>query len=164
MNFEYYSKKITEHPDRYDLTPIFEDPEMFSHLIKDLSRPFTVDKVVGLDALGFIIGAPIALKLGVGFVPVRKGGKLPGDSLVTATFIDYSKKEKSLEMNKNAIRKGERVLIVDDWIETGVQVSAAITLVEELGGVVVGISAIGADSCDIVDALSKKYSLHTISP
>ena len=77
---------------RTDVTPVFADPASFSALINDLTRPFSeieIDLVAGIDALGFILGAAIAIKLGVGFIPIRKGGKLPG-AVDSKEFFDYS--------------------------------------------------------------------------
>ena len=135
----YFSKRILvfEVFSAYNaVTPIFQNPNVFSNLITDLIKPFEDKKfnvIAGLDALGFIIGGAIAHKLKVSFVPVRKGGKLPGikGTVIRTTFIDYTKKKKTFEMNNDAIKKGDRVLVVDEWIETGSQIKSPIKLIEK---------------------------------
>jgi len=144
---------------RCDVTPIFADPAAFSALVEDMLAPFRnlgPEIVVGIDALGFIVGAALALRLKVGFVPIRKAGKLPvpADGEV---FVDYSGLDKALELAKSSIKSGERVLIADEWVETGTQVSAAIRLVERQGGVVVGVAAINIDENERTLALRAKY-------
>ncbi|HKP53789.1 MAG TPA: phosphoribosyltransferase family protein [Chloroflexia bacterium] len=135
------------HGPRYDVTPLFSDHEAFTALIADLSRPFDAsdfDVVAGIDALGFILGTAVALRFRKGFIPIRKGGKLPVE-VDTCAFVDYTGQEKSLELRADAIKQGTRVLIVDEWIETGAQVKAAIQLIESQGGVIAGIAAINID-------------------
>ena len=95
--------------------------------------------MAGIDALGFILGAAIAVRLKKGFVPIRKGGKLPVQTDV-ARFVDYTGQEKSLELRVGAIQPRTRVLVVDEWVETGAQVRAAIELLEKQGGVVIGVA------------------------
>lgn len=94
-----------------------------------------VDKIVGIDARGLIFGAPLAYKLDLGFVPVRKKGKLPFRTIGAAYSLEYG--ESMVEIHEDAIKKGEKVVIVDDLIATGGTVKAAINLVEKLGGNVV---------------------------
>lgn len=161
----FISKKTTG---RNDVTPVFSEPELFGDLISDLVRPFaksSFDKVVCLDSLGFILGGAIALRLKKGLVVARKGGKLPYDkkSLVSESFTDYTNQEKILEMRKGSIKKGDRVLIVDEWIETGAQIKATIKLVERLGGAVVGIAAINADRRPETEILFKKYNCKALN-
>ncbi len=161
----YISKKTTG---RNDVTPVFSEPELFGDLISDLVRPFaksSFDKVVCLDSLGFILGGAIALRLKKGLVVVRKGGKLPYDEkfLVREEFSDYTNQKKIFEMHKDSIKKGDGVLIVDEWIETGAQIKATIKLVERLGGVVVGIAAINAERRPETDVLFKKYNCKALN-
>ncbi len=164
MKYSYYDKYINKKTRiRNDITPIFHNPKVFSSLISDMIKPFKktdFNKVAALDSLGFILGGAIAHKLKVGLVPVRKGGKLPGISgtLIKTAFIDYTGKKKIFEINKNAIEKGDRMLIVDDWIETGSQIKAAIRLIEKQGGKVVGISAIYAEKNSNTNLLFKRYN------
>ncbi|MBC7367208.1 MAG: adenine phosphoribosyltransferase [Undibacterium sp.] len=151
---------------RSDVTPIFAQPAAFAKLADDLAQPFLgerVQQVAGLDALGFIVGTALALKLGAGFVPIRKGGKLPV-AHDRETTTDYSGKEKTLELRAGAFPAGTRVLLVDEWIETGAQARAAIALIERAGGVVVGIAAIGFRKNDRTADLFARYRCHSVWP
>ena len=150
---------------RNDVTPLFANHEAFVSLVEDLSRPFAdapVDCVAGIDALGFILGTAVALRLGRGFVPVRKGGKLPVRA-TAADFVDYTGEAKSLEMRTDAIAPGTRVLIVDEWVETAAQVTAAAKLIEGLGGIVAGIATIAMDDNAQTRVLRRRYHCHTAS-
>ena len=154
------------HYKRSDVTPIFADPAAFAALVGDLLAPFRdagVQRVVGTDALGFIVGTAAALGLGVGFVPVRKGGKLPVKK-ETAVFRDYSNEEKSLELRANPWPAGTRVLLIDEWIETGTQARAAAELVERAGGVIAGIAAIAFRRNDRTAPLWARYRCHGLWP
>jgi len=166
MKYKYYHLYINEKTiGRNDITPIFEHAKVFANLITDLAKPFRkvkFNKIVGLDALGFVIGGAMANKLKKGFVVARKGGKLPGKNLVRISFVDYTKKKKVFEMNKGSITKRDKVLIVDEWIETGAQVKAAIRLVERQGGKVIGISTLAADKKPKTRILFEKYNLQSI--
>lgn len=149
---------------RYDVTPLFADFDAFSALVEDLLAPFDsmdFDCVAGIDALGFILGAVISYRTQKGFIPIRKGGKLPVDK-VSTRFIDYSGKEKILEMRLDAIHPGARLLLVDEWIETGAQINAAIKLIDRLEGIVVGIAAICMDRNVKTDKLEKLYKINTV--
>ena len=162
---DYLSLIDTNTPGpRYDVTPLFADREAFSQLADDLAEPFIgsdIDVVVAIDALGFILGTAIAERLGVGLIPARKGGKLPVET-VRETFVDYTGEQKALELRTGALEPGTAVLIVDEWIETGAQVSAAIALVERGGARVAGVAAISIDSCPVTDALRSRYTVHTV--
>ena len=149
---------------RYDITPLFANFQAFSALVEDLIHPFAkikFDCVAGIDALGFILGAAIAVRLEKGFVPVRKGGKLPVRTDV-AEFVDYTAQNKSLELKVGAIRAGTRVLVVDEWVETGAQVQAAIELGEKQGGVVIGVATINIDDNAVTRQLRNKYQCHSV--
>jgi adenine phosphoribosyltransferase len=149
---------------RCDVTPVFADPAAFAELITDLAQPFTtssIEYVAGIDALGFILGAAMAMHLNKGFIPIRKGGKLPVAVTVTE-FVDYTGKKKTLEIRKGIIKADDRVLVVDDWIETGAQVQAAIDLIEEEGGRVVGIATINIDNNALPARLREKYKCHAL--
>ena len=133
---------------RCDVTPLFADPEAFSQLLGDLIRQFAgteFDRVAAVDALGFILGTGLALRMGKGLIVVRKGGKLPVPADV-AEFVDYTGQPKSLELRPDAVVRGSRVLLVDEWVETGAQVRAAISLIERRGGVVAGVASINIDA------------------
>ena len=144
---------------RCDVTPLFADPVAFSQLTTDLVQPFsalTIDYVAGIDALGFVLGTAIAVRLNKGFIPIRKGGKLPV-AVAKATFVDYSGQTKTLEVRKGSIAPGDRILVVDEWIETGAQVQAAIDLIEREGGQVAGVVAINIDNNVLPARLRQKY-------
>lgn len=168
MKFEYYNKYINRNTLwKYDLNEIYQHKEVFANLIKDLIKPFKktkIDKIVGLEALGFITGSAVAMNLKVGFVPVRKGNKLPlkKKDKIQISHVDYSGKKKTFEINKNSIKKGDKILIVDDWVETGTQVKCAIKLIEKLDGKVVGISTIVTEKKKKTQILFDKYNLKAI--
>lgn len=170
MKFEYYNRYINKHTrGRNDVTPLFEHPEVFLKLVNDLLKPFRrshIDKIASLDALGFVLGGAMGLKRKVGLVCIRKRGKLPGINntvLSSKPFRDYSKDIKSLEINKTTIKKGEKILLVDEWIETGMQITAAIQLIEKLGGKIVGISTLCAHKNRHTKLLFDRYHLRAIT-
>ena len=122
-----------------DITPLLADPEVFHATVEQMAAPFTgVDKVVAIESRGFILGAPVALALRAGLVPVRKAGRLPAETIQSAYSLEYG--TAVLEIHRDAIAPGERVLIVDDVLATGGTVGAAAHLVQELGGLVAGVS------------------------
>ena len=126
-----------------DITPLLADPGAFAAAVEALAEPFAdrgIAKVVGIEARGFLIGAPVALRLGAGFVPVRKPGKLPGPTRAEEYELEYG--TDLLEIHKDAVQPGERALIVDDVLATGGTAAATVRLVEKLGGVVVGLAFI----------------------
>lgn len=154
------------HYKRSDVTPIFAEPAAFASLVDDLLAPYRdagVQCVVGTDALGFIIGTALALKLGVGFVPVRKGGKLPVKN-ERVSFKDYSGTEKVFELRAQPWPSGTRVLLTDEWIETGATARAAVQLIERTGGVVVGIAAIAFRKNEKTAPLWATYHCHGVWP
>jgi adenine phosphoribosyltransferase len=123
-----------------DITPLLADPGGLAAVVDGLVEAFadvTVDKVVGIEARGFVLGAPLAMRLGAGFVPVRKVGKLPWSTHAQEYALEYGTDR--LEVHQDAIAPGERVLVVDDVIATGGTAEAAARLVEQLGGEVVGL-------------------------
>jgi adenine phosphoribosyltransferase len=149
---------------RCDVTPLFANPVAFARLIRDLSLPYLItpfDYVAGIDALGFIIGAALSAHLNKGFIPIRKGGRLPA-ATVAETFVDYTGQQKTLELRRGIIKRGQRVLVVDEWIETGAQVQAAANLIEKEGGIVIGIATINMDSNERTTVLREKYSIHAL--
>ena len=124
-----------------DITPLLADPRAFAHVIDRLAEPFVgqaITKVVGIEARGFVVAAPVAHRLGAGFVPARKPGKLPGATVAEEYALEYGTDR--LELHTDAIAEGERVLVVDDVIATGGTAAAAARLVESLGGEVVGLA------------------------
>lgn len=123
-----------------DVTPLLLDHVAFSTAVDALVVSFgrgTIDKVVGIEARGFIFAAPVAYHFGAGFVPARKKGKLPGPTRAVTYDLEYG--TETLEMHEDAISPGDRVLIVDDVLATGGTAQATAQLVEGLGGQVVGL-------------------------
>ncbi|MEJ2030655.1 MAG: adenine phosphoribosyltransferase [Maritimibacter sp.] len=126
-----------------DVTTLFSDPRGFRMCIDQMLHPYAgqrIDKVVGLEARGFILGGAIAHQLSLGFVPIRKKGKLPGATLSEAYQLEYG--EAVMEIHDDAIQPGEKVLVVDDLLATGGTAAAGIKLIERLGGEIVGCSFI----------------------
>ena len=122
-----------------DVTTLFADPRGFRMCVDQLLHGFAgdeIDKVVGLEARGFILGGAVAHQLSVGFVPVRKKGKLPGTTISEEYQLEYG--EAVVEVHDNAIEPGEKVLLVDDLLATGGTAVAGIKLVERLGGEIIG--------------------------
>ena len=123
-----------------DITPVLSDPVAFAAAIDGLAEQLDargVDKVLGIEARGFIVAAPIAYRFGAGFVPVRKAGKLPFEVEREEYVLEYG--SDLLEIHRDAVEPGERALIVDDVLATGGTAAAAIRLVERLGGEVAGL-------------------------
>src|SRR5687768_1655213 len=124
-----------------DITTLLKDGEAFAQSIDTLTeklRPLNLNKVIGIESRGFIFGAPIAYKLGVGFVPMRKLGKLPADTITAEYDLEYG--SNTVEMHRDAITAGERVAIVDDLLATGGTTRATIDLVEQLDGKVAALA------------------------
>ncbi|PRX38285.1 adenine phosphoribosyltransferase [Meinhardsimonia xiamenensis] len=126
-----------------DVTTLFADPRGFRMAVDQMLHPYAgsrIDKVVGLEARGFIIGGAIAHQLSTGFVPIRKKGKLPGPTISEEYQLEYG--EAVMEIHDDAIAPGEKVLLVDDLLATGGTAEAGIKLVERLGGEIVGCAFI----------------------
>ncbi len=124
-----------------DITPVLQDPAAFSEVVRSMAervKSMDPDVVVGIESRGFILGAPIALEMGVGFVPVRKVGKLPAETVQAEYSLEYG--TNVVEIHRDAIEPGMRAAIVDDLLATGGTARAAVQLVEELGGEVAGLS------------------------
>lgn len=122
-----------------DITTLLKDGEAFQAAINqmvDYLRGKRIDLIAGPEARGFVVGAPLAYALGIGFVPVRKSGKLPAEVVETTYNLEYG--ENALALHRDAIQPGQRVLVADDLLATGGTISATIDLVEQLGGKVVG--------------------------
>lgn len=122
-----------------DITPLLRDPAAYHQAVTQLVdhyRDQRVDQVLAIESRGFIFGAPLAIELHAGFVPVRKPGKLPSQTIAVEYTLEYGSNR--LEMHTDAIKPGERVLIVDDLLATGGSAKATIELAETLGGQVVG--------------------------
>jgi adenine phosphoribosyltransferase len=130
-----------------DITPVLADHAAFTEVVEALAAPgrdgsgaTVVDYVIGMEARGFILAAPVALALGAGFVPVRKAGKLPRESYAESYALEYG--EATLEMHRDALSPGARVLLVDDVLATGGTIAATVRLVERAGAVVHGASVL----------------------
>jgi adenine phosphoribosyltransferase len=130
-----------------DITPLLADHTGLTTVVDALADAgrgpdgtVVVDKVVGMEARGFILAAPVALALGVGFVPVRKAGKLPGETHAVSYALEYG--EATLEVHQDAFVAGQRVLLVDDVLATGGTAGAALDLVEQAGGAIAGFSVL----------------------
>ena len=127
----------------YDVTTLLRDPDGFRIAIDSLTSPFAgaeIDLVVGIESRGFILGSAVADRLGTGFVPVRKLGKLPAETIRASYSLEYG--TDSLEMHRDAVTPGQRVLIVDDLLATGGTAKATVDLVRQLGGVVHGVAVL----------------------
>ncbi len=145
MNLHEKIREVQDFPKEgigfKDITPLFNDKEALQYIIQQLSqqlKDLNIDIIVGPEARGFLVGTPVAFNLGVGFVPVRKPGKLPWETVKYEYELEYG--TDALEIHKDAIKPGQRVAIVDDLLATGGTVLAAAKLVEKLGGEVVSLN------------------------
>ena len=139
---EDYIRTIPDFPHKgimfRDVTTLFSDPRGFRICIDQLLSPYAgmrIDKVVGLEARGFILGGAVAHQLSVGFVPIRKKGKLPGKTIEQDYKLEYG--DATMEVHDDAILPGEKILVVDDLLATGGTCEASIKLIERLGGEVI---------------------------
>ena len=124
-----------------DVTPLMQDGEAYKACIDEIiayGKKVNADLIVGPEARGFLFGCPVAYGLNIGFAPIRKPGKLPRETINVSYDLEYG--SNVLHMHKDAIKPGQRVLIVDDLLATGGTVAAATKIVEELGGTVAGIA------------------------
>ena len=145
MDLKAHIRNVPDFPKAgilfYDITTLLRDPAGFRTTLDLLSMPFVgqgVDAVVGIESRGFILGGAVAERLGAGFVPIRKPGKLPAKAVRETYDLEYGKD--SLEMHEDAIEPGQRVLIVDDVLATGGTAKAAVDLVKRVGGTVHGLT------------------------
>ncbi|MEO3888796.1 adenine phosphoribosyltransferase [Nonomuraea sp. B5E05] len=123
-----------------DITPLLADPVAMAAVVDELAGLHQVDKIVGIEARGFILAAPVAYRAGAGFVPVRKKGKLPAETLEESYDLEYG--SASIEVHRDALASGERVLIVDDVLATGGTAAAAVELVKRTGAEVAGVAVL----------------------
>ena len=147
MNMDHLKTKIRHIPDFpkagilfYDITTLLQDPAGLREAIDGLARPFTnqgIELVVGIESRGFIFGGAVADRLGAGFSPVRKPGKLPSTRVRQTYDLEYG--TNTLEIHKDAIQKGQRVLIVDDLLATGGTAEATAKLAHSLGAEIAGL-------------------------
>lgn len=144
MDFKSKIRSILDFPKEginfRDITTVLKDKEAFNACIKQMAehlRDKNIDIVVGPEARGFLIGAPLAYEIGAGFVPVRKPGKLPSETISFEYELEYGTDK--LEMHKDAIEKGQRVAVIDDLLATGGTALSTCKMVEQLGGEVVSV-------------------------
>jgi adenine phosphoribosyltransferase len=143
-----YKALIREVPDFprpgilfYDITTLLKDARAFRAALEELAARYRgkkIDKIVGIESRGFILGGPLADRLQTGFVPVRKPGKLPADSFEVKYNLEYG--SNSLAIHRDAVRMGERVLVVDDLLATGGTAAATVHLLRQLGADIVGLA------------------------
>lgn len=143
MDFKPYIRVIPDFPQpgiRFkDITTLLKNPTVYQAAIDELKalvQHLEIDLIAGPEARGFVVGAPLALALGVGFVPIRKSGKLPGETVEASYDLEYGKDK--LAVHKDAIQPGQKVLIADDLLATGGTIATTINLVRQLGGEVIG--------------------------
>ena len=143
MNLDNYIASIPDYPIEgvlfRDVTPLMGDGEAFKYAcqqIVDFAREVGAEVVVGPESRGFIFGCPVAYELGIGFVPARKPNKLPRETVSIEYALEYGTNK--IEMHKDGIKPGQKVLVVDDLLATGGTIAAANKLIETLGGEVVG--------------------------
>lgn len=143
MNFKDYIRVIEDFPQPgvkfKDITTLLKNGPVFKEAINTLAdtvKHLKIDAIAGPEARGFVIGAPLAYALGVGFLPVRKSGKLPAATIEAGYNLEYGKDE--LAMHEDAIQPGQNILIADDLLATGGTISTTVKLIEQLGGTVTG--------------------------
>lgn len=167
MRLENYIEDIQDFPKEgilfRDITPLMADGEAFAHtvdLMTDYAKKQQADLIIAPEARGFLFGCPVATNMKIGFAPVRKPGKLPRETVGVSYDLEYG--SNTLLMHKDAIKPGQRVVIVDDLLATGGTIEASCKIVEELGGIVAGI-------CFLIELVDldgreklKGYDVHSI--
>jgi len=145
MDLDRFIRDVPDFPQKgiifKDITPLLNDTQALAETVKRLSDTVshdTITRVVGIESRGFIFGIAVALELGAGFVPVRKPGKLPGETLSESYTLEYG--TDSIEMHRDALTEKDRVLLIDDLLATGGTMKAAVSLVEQTGAAVVKIA------------------------
>jgi adenine phosphoribosyltransferase len=146
-----------------DPSAAYVNSRTFNSMIADLAAPFLskqVDVVAGIDAAGFVLGGALAVRLGTGLLTIRKAGKLPVPT-DQVNFVNYTQRQQTMELRNPAIRSGTKVLIVDQWVETGGTMNAGIELIERQGGEIVGLVAVCIEETSAGVALREKYLCST---
>ncbi|TMV52881.1 adenine phosphoribosyltransferase [Paenibacillus mesophilus] len=166
MNLKEHIRVIPDFPQpgiRFkDITTLLSNGPVYKEVIDHLANHYRdkgIELVAGPEARGFVIGAPLAYALGVGFVPIRKSGKLPGETIEAGYDLEYGKDK--LAVHKDSIRPGQRVLIADDLLATGGTISTTLNLIRQLGGEIAGAAFLielsylnGREKLDGIDVLS----------
>ncbi|MCP4706737.1 MAG: hypothetical protein GY865_19235 [candidate division Zixibacteria bacterium] len=163
MDLKKYIREM-DGKNRVDLTLLAGNVDALKYLIRSMAEPFQnsqIDKIVALEAMGFLFGAGVAFELNAGLVMIRKKDKIPW-ATKEFWFTDYSHKEKKFEIADDAIKPNEKILIVDDWSETGTQLKAAISLIEEQDGIVTGISCLNIDPQAKNDKILSNYNMYSV--
>ena len=147
MNLERFIRDVPDFPKKgivfKDITTLVGNAEALAETVAQLAAPFAkagIEKVVGIESRGFIFGAAVAIKLGAGFVPVRKPGKLPAKTISKSYDLEYG--TSTVELHADAIEKGQKVLVIDDVLATGGTLAAACDLVRQEGGQIVGVGIV----------------------
>ena len=145
MDLKQHIRHVPDFPKTgilfYDITTLLRDPAGFQATVDLLATPYEgqgIDAVVGIESRGFILGAAVAQRIGAGFIPIRKPGKLPAKAIKETYDLEYGKD--ALEIHEDAVAHGQRVLIVDDVLATGGTAAAAVQLVKKLGGELHGLA------------------------
>ncbi|MFQ5933905.1 MAG: adenine phosphoribosyltransferase [Dehalococcoidia bacterium] len=145
MDLKQYIADVPDFPQKgvlfRDITPLLQNPDAFRYVIDEFIRMFEargIDVIVPIEARGFVFGGPLAYKLGVSLVPVRKPGKLPRETVDVQYKLEYG--TSSAEVHEDGVRQGQRALIVDDLLATGGTAAATIHLVEKTGGIIAGLA------------------------
>ena len=143
MNLRDYVRDIPDYPKEgitfFDITPMLSNPEALEYAVDELAKLYKdsgATKIVAAEARGFIFGAPLAIKMGIGFVPVRKPGKLPAKNRCVTYDLEYG--TDTLCIHEDAIEPGDKILVIDDLLATGGTVEGMVQLVKEAGGDIVG--------------------------
>lgn len=167
MDLKKYIREIPNWPKKgvgfKDITPLLENPKAFQFVIDKLADQYIgkkIDKVVGIDARGFLLAAPVAYKLGAGLSIVRKKGKLPHKTICRKYALEYA--SNIIEMHKDTIKKNERVIVIDDVLATGGTMEATCQIIEKLGGKIVGISFLTDLTFLKGSEKLKKYKIHSL--
>lgn len=167
MDLKKYIKDIPDFPEQgvifRDVTPLLADKDAYQESIRllcEFVKEKKVDVIVGPEARGFLFGCPVALALNCGFVPVRKPGKLPREVISQSYDLEYGSNE--IQMHSDSIQPGQNVLIVDDLLATGGTVEAAISLIEKMGGNVVGAAFLIELEALKGRGLLKEYDVYSV--
>ncbi|MCE5329807.1 adenine phosphoribosyltransferase [bacterium] len=167
MDLKEKIRNIPDFPKKgiifFDITTLVRDGDAFRFAVDEMAKQYQgkkIDAIMGAESRGFIFGAAVAYKLGVGFIPVRKPGKLPYETCQVSYDLEYG--SSSLEMHVDAISKGDNILIVDDLVATGGTAKAMAQIIEKMGGKVVGFSFLVELSFLNPRKILEAYELHSL--